>query len=236
MRNHLSKALRLFPFLLMALGLAMSAAAAGAAPVVLGLTNRQSLSEAQVGRLLIGELRCAACHAEQPLATRTDAGQVASAHAIAGKLASSLRERAAPDLADVGGRVAPEFIEQFIASPATMHPGTTMPDLLNSQSPAERGKIAAAITKFLVAQSAHRFTATALAKPEAVESAAAGRALFHTIGCVACHSPRDEQRPGDDARRGGPPRPCAREIQLAIAARIFCSSRSARGHRAGCRT
>jgi len=52
--------------------------------VVLGLSNKHPLSEPEVGNLLLGELRCAACHgwkaAEAPL------------------------ERAAPNLSDVGSR------------------------------------------------------------------------------------------------------------------------------------
>lgn len=141
---------------------------ASAAPVLLGLSHKHPLSEPQVGQLLIGELHCAACHSR--------------------KEAPPLLERAAPDLSDVGSRVAPEFLRRFIASPSASHSGTTMPDLLAAETAGQRDKIAEAITHFLVAQSPHKFHREPIGKQEAV----AGKALFHTVGCIACHSPRDE--------------------------------------------
>ena len=107
------------------------------APVVLGLTNKHPLSEQQSGELLLSELRCAACHA--------------------GRDASRQLERAAPDLSDVGTRVSPEYLKQFIASPSAAHVGSTMPDLLSAESPEQRRRIAEAITFFLVSQSPHPF-------------------------------------------------------------------------------
>ena len=138
-----------------------------AAPVVPGLSNKHPLTEPQVGQLLMGELRCFACH------SRKDAPQPL--------------ERSAPDLARVGVRLAPTFLRQFIASPSAMHAGTTMPDLLAGESAEQRDKIAEAITHFLVAQSPRKFER----QPVGVQEAAAGKALFHTVGCVACHSPRE---------------------------------------------
>jgi mono/diheme cytochrome c family protein len=154
--------------LLTALVVTSIASTASAAPVVVGLSGQHPLSEPQVGELLIGELHCLACH------SRTGVAQPL--------------ERAAPDLSDVGARVAPEFLRRFIASPSAAHAGTTMPDLLAAGPENERNKTAEAITHFLVAQSPHKF------QPEAVgdKEAAAGKNLFHTVGCVACHSPRDE--------------------------------------------
>lgn len=134
---------------------------------VIGPSKRHPLSEAEVGHLLIGELKCIACH------TRKDA-------------LPSL-ERAAPDLSDVGSRVSPEFLRRFIASPATAHTGTTMPDLLASEPADQRAKIAEALTHFLVTQSPHKFDGQPIDDKELV----AGKALFHSVGCVACHSPRD---------------------------------------------
>ena len=89
---------------------------ASAAPVIPGLANKHPLTEPQVGQLLIGELRCTACH------TSTTAPL----------------ERAAPDLADVGARVAPEYLRKFLASPSAAHAGTTMPDLLGSEPADQR--------------------------------------------------------------------------------------------------
>ena len=142
---------------------------ASAAPVIPGLANKHPLTEPQVGQLLIGELRCTACH------TSTTAPL----------------ERAAPDLADVGARVAPEYLRKFLASPSAAHAGTTMPDLLGSEPADQRDKIAEALTHFLVAQAKVKFARQPVGAPDAV----AGRELFHSVGCVTCHAPR-----GDDGK------------------------------------
>ena len=141
---------------------------ATAAPVVPGLANKHPLTEAQVGQLLIGELRCLACHSP--------------------KNAPQRLERTAPDLSDVGARVAPEFLRRFIAAPAAAHSGSTMPDMLAAKSADQRDKIAEAITHFLIAQSPRKWQR----EPIGEQEAATGKALFHTVGCIACHSPRDE--------------------------------------------
>jgi mono/diheme cytochrome c family protein len=139
-----------------------------AAPVVGGLASQHPLTQPQVGDVLLGELKCLACHSR--------------------KGAPAPLERAAPDLFDVGARVAPDFLRRFIAAPSAAHAGTTMPDLLMNQTAEERSKIAEAITHFLVAQSPRKFQSVVI--PD--QDAASGKVLFQTIGCVACHSPRDE--------------------------------------------
>jgi mono/diheme cytochrome c family protein len=139
-----------------------------AAPVVPGLANKHPLTEPQVGQLLMGELLCSACHRQ--------------------KDAVQSPERVAPDLADVGARVAPDFLRRFIASPSAAHAGTTMPDLLAGEPADRRDQIAEAITHFLVVRSPHKFERQPIGAPEA----AAGKTLFHTVGCIACHAPRDD--------------------------------------------
>ncbi|HZZ79040.1 MAG TPA: c-type cytochrome [Gemmataceae bacterium] len=119
---------------------------------------------------MLGEMRCAACHGLKDM-----------------KDIQPL-ERTAPNLADVGSRVAPEFLRKFVASPAAAHGGTAMPDLLAAESAEERAKIAESITHFLVAQSPRKFQRDKIKEEDAV----AGKAIFHTIGCVACHSSRDD--------------------------------------------
>src|SRR5690606_33412687 len=73
------------------------------------------------------------------------------------------------------------------ASPVSVHPTTTMPDVLGSRPQAEREKIAEALTHFLVAQSPKRFSADC---PENIDREQ-GKTLYHSIGCVACHGPRE---------------------------------------------
>ena len=136
------------------------------APVLPALHGKHPLTQEQAGRLLMNELRCAACHA--------DAGV-------------GLPQRLAPDLVDVGSRVSPAFLQDFIASPSAARAGTTMPDVLAAETPARRKEIAEAITHFLVSGSSDRFNAD----PGDAKAADAGKELFHAVGCVACHSPRD---------------------------------------------
>lgn len=134
---------------------------------VIGPKKKHPLSEAEVGQLFVGELKCAACHtnkADQPSP-----------------------ERAAPDLSDVGSRVSPEFLQRFMTSPATAHAGTTMPDLLANEPEDQREKTAEALTHFLVSLSAKKFER----QPVHEKDASDGKTLFHTVGCVACHSPRE---------------------------------------------
>jgi mono/diheme cytochrome c family protein len=84
--------------------------------------------------------------------------------------------------------MAPDFLRRFIASPSASHLGTTMPELFATETEEQRNKIAEALTHFLVAQSPRKFQREAIGEKEASQ----GKALFHTIGCIACHSPRDD--------------------------------------------
>lgn len=139
------------------------------------------LSQKHAGDLLVAELRCAACH------TGVEEGAVLP--------------KSAPDLASVGSRVAPDYMRRFLASPSSTHPGTTMPDVLGSRSKEERAHIADALTHFLVSQSKGSFTT----KRDGPVDLASGKALFHSVGCVACHGPKESladapaaNRPGDE--------------------------------------
>lgn len=131
------------------------------------LSGNHPLTQSQAGDLLISELRCAACHS--------------------GIQQTSLPEKTAPDLREAGSRIAPDYLRRFLASPVSVHPTTTMPDVLGSRPQAEREKIAEALTHFLVAQSPKRFSADC---PENIDREQ-GKTLYHSIGCVACHGPRE---------------------------------------------
>ncbi|MFO0939996.1 MAG: c-type cytochrome [Pirellulales bacterium] len=131
------------------------------------LPGHHPLSQVQAGRLLMAELRCATCHADVPREVRF--------------------EKTAPDLTEVGSRVSPEFLRRFLASPSTAHPGTTMPDMLWSKSESEKQEIVESLKHFLNAQL--RPTNPELTK-EPIDYKR-GNELFHTIGCVACHGPKE---------------------------------------------
>lgn len=143
--------------------LAYSAAIAGDP----ALPGHHPLSQVQAGRLLMAELKCAACH---------------------GGLAQDIRfEKTAPNLNEVGARVSPDFLRSFLVSPSTAHPGTTMPDILDSKTDAEKQAIAESLTHFLLAQSR---PASSEVISEPIDRKL-GNELFHSIGCVACHGPKE---------------------------------------------
>jgi mono/diheme cytochrome c family protein len=155
--------------LLATLALLQSPPIVSAGPTVPGLSNKHPLSEAEVGHLLLGELRCVACHSGKAIARATTT-------------------RVSPNLADVGSRVAPDYLRRFIASPSAAHAGTTMPNLLAAEPADQREAIAEALTHYLISQSPRPFAR----RPVGEQNPAEGQALFHSVGCVACHSPRDD--------------------------------------------
>ncbi|CAN5465797.1 hypothetical protein BH23VER1_BH23VER1_09060 [soil metagenome] len=119
------------------------------------------------GLVLIEELNCVACHQ--------------SAAPLAG------RSKTAPRLSGVGSRVNSTYLEAFIRDPHAIKPGTTMPDVLGHLPGEERGAVARSLTHFLLSLGDNDFS---LQAPDAVATTH-GERLFHSRGCVACHSPRD---------------------------------------------
>jgi putative heme-binding domain-containing protein len=128
----------------------------------------KSVREELQGIALIKEFNCTACHNDQSVKT-------------------FVSEKRAPDLSWSGARINPRYIQRFIANPLHVKPGTTMPDVMAGLSKDERQTAAEQITHFLVSASNQRFQAGAIN----AEVAARGREVFHTVGCVACHSPRN---------------------------------------------
>jgi mono/diheme cytochrome c family protein len=104
----------------------------------------------------------------------------------------------APDLSEVGARVELDYLERFLADPAGTQPGTKMPSLLPLEG---RAQIARELAHFLVGAAGSGLRHDAARD----EDVAAGEALFHTVGCVACHAPRAPAFAGGavpDARPG----------------------------------
>ena len=131
------------------------------------LPGHHPLTQIQAGSVLMAELRCSACHS--------------------GIEAIAVADKTAPELAQVGTRISPEYLRRFLASPLTAHPGTTMPDLLASRSESERQTIAEALTHFLVSRS----IADTPSEPTESIDRKLGKELYHSIGCVACHGPKE---------------------------------------------
>ncbi len=141
-------------------------------PVIAGLgiatPERPGLDARVRGLVLLGELGCVACHSQGP-------GEAA------------VEVPRGPDLATVGSRVQADYLVHFLEAPLEAEPGTRMPDLLRGLEKAARGAAAEALAHYL------RSMAPPIASVEPADPAATarGRELFHTIGCVACHAPRD---------------------------------------------
>jgi cytochrome c553 len=147
----------------------LGAVTALSSEVVLSGHTASQLDPGLKGQVLLEEMNCAACHPGD------------------GSLAAGSKK--SPRLADVGSRVRPEYLQEFIADPLRTKPGTTMPDVLAGRGEEERREIALSITHFLLSRKPNDFS------PEPPDPVAAGlgRRLFQARGCAACHSPRDEQ-------------------------------------------
>ena len=94
-RNQVSIVQQMLCSFFGALILALMAEAASAGQVVPGLSGKHPLTQAQVGELLIAELRCAACHG--------------------GIEPKSLVAKSAPDLSEAGARISPDYLKRFLA-------------------------------------------------------------------------------------------------------------------------
>jgi cytochrome c len=159
-------------------------AALRAGPLVTGYERFHAAEPtAAGGRLLFNELGCVNCHGGD----------------------TGLPARRGPDLKTATMRAKAEWLQAFIADPARVHAGTTMPQLLAGR-PAAAGE-AGDIVHYL-----GTLTPKSTAKPKLMRhiNAERGRDLFHTRGCVACHAPREDYQPPDG-------RPAASEFRYPAA-------------------
>ena len=121
----------------------------------------RTLPELVEGRLLLSELGCAACHQAK----------------------SSFKQ--GPLLDQVGTRVQEQYLRDYLAGPHEQKPGTTMPDLLASYEDEEKKRIANALADFLLEGQEEKL----VLEPIDAEAVTRGEALYHSVGCVACHDP-----------------------------------------------
>lgn len=148
------------------------AAFAGAAepPVVPGYERLAAANtdSALQGELLLGELNCVACHAAET---------------------QRVSAKGAPDLRDVGARMTPTAIRDYLADPHAFKPGSTMPDLFAASEAGAKSGAVDFLTHYLVSLGGP-------IKPARMEGnailAERGKALFHSVGCVACHEPQEK--------------------------------------------
>ena len=150
----------------------LGAAALGAEPLVTGFERFHATTpSAEGGRLLYNELGCVNCH-----------GGVTGLPAMRG-----------PALATVTQRVRSEWLRRFVADPASVHPGTVMPQVLAKAD----DKTLVAIEHYL-ASLKPKTASKGPAKILHVNGARGGE-LFNTLGCVACHAPGKDFAPPEGA-------------------------------------
>ncbi len=139
--------------------------------VTLGVPIAMGVDE---GEVLLGELNCVSCHA-------ADA-----------RVAARVGMRGAPRLGEEGLRLEPQWIRAWLDNPSALKPGTAMPHLMHGMAGGERAKAADELTHYLASIQPEGPALYLTADRARVES---GRALYHSLGCVACHAPTD--RPPD---------------------------------------
>ena len=133
------------------------------------------------GRMVFAQNNCTKCHAPE-----------------AGFGATPMPEllEIAPILAGIGDRVTEEWLMKWIADPKSMKPGTKMPQLVDPSTP-EGLQQAADLAAFIVSTSSKKEVKPSVSDPKLV---LAGGAVFHELGCVACHYPAGESI-SDDTKR-----------------------------------
>lgn len=134
------------------------------APVVPGLIGKHPLTLGQQGKVLVGELRCAACH----------------------EGISKEGMKTAPDLSAVGTRISGGYLKKYLADPHGTYAGTTMPDVLGGLSAEEKTAVSESISHYLMS-----LTGEEEREEVKVGDPKLGREVFHEVGCVACHGPGD---------------------------------------------
>ncbi len=129
------------------------------------------------GEILLDQLSCTACHAA-PLQAQ-----------------DRFVTREGPRLGAQGLRLTPQWLRVFLTAPDQVHPGTHMPDMLHAMTPDEKGRTIEDLTQYLLSREAPADSPFDC-PPALIER---GRALYHTVGCVACHAPTElPQRTTDD--------------------------------------
>lgn len=123
-----------------------------------------------LGKTLLSELNCVACHSASSQTKR------------------SLNSKQAPFLGDRGVPLTPQFLREYLMQPHSVGQGRTMPDVLHKLSFDERKSVVEGLIHFLIS-----IQPKIEEMPIAVDAfkLEKGRQLFHSIGCVACHSPQE---------------------------------------------
>ncbi|MEZ0276221.1 MAG: c-type cytochrome, partial [Roseimicrobium sp.] len=141
--------------------------------------------KAEAGELLFSELSCAACH---------QGGALSSA--------PSFSYKSGPDLSAAGDRLRADYLRAYLADPAKVKPGTTMPHLFAGMDEKKKAEVVEDLAHHLMGQRSKKKSNTMPVEG----SSKAGEALFRSVGCVACHGTQpmgalgEKYAPGELAR------------------------------------
>ncbi|MEL6107713.1 MAG: hypothetical protein AAFU85_16935 [Planctomycetota bacterium] len=135
-------------------------------------SQQRELTSELIGRVLLRKHNCGACH--EPKESDVE----------------WLRP-AAPDLRWSASHLSADFLATFIADPHSIKPGSEMPQMMPDLDKAERVAAASAITRYLRSLQSNAGQADPIDTSPA--SVVRGEELFHSVGCVACHAPRDSK-------------------------------------------
>lgn len=122
----------------------------------------------RAGRDLMQQQNCTACHTDQNL--------------------PPVVAKSSVDLSSIGSKVSQQWLAEWLVSPHTVKPGTTMPAFVDG-STAEGKKDAADMAAYLASLKAGAAQEVA-PQPDMVKQ---GGHLVHQLGCVACHTLPDQK-------------------------------------------
>lgn len=179
---------------------AFSASLPGQAPSYLKTGPGLAAGGLSEGEMLLGELNCVGCHSASEQAR------------------AALFVKQPPLLGDAGDRITPNYLRDFLDNPQAQKPGTGMPVPLHGLGKAERKESIEDLVHFLSSLKSGN-------KPVGVEADGylleTGKQLFHRVGCVACHEPREEAgkpkkstNPADEILRQARARAAGKEGEL----------------------
>lgn len=134
------------------------------------------------GRELFATQHCAKCHQSES--------------ALGADPMQEMQE-IAPLLVNPGDRLTEPWLRAWLSEPHTLRPGTTMPQLFDAKNP-ESAQQVADLAAFLTSMKSGSGTTSAAADEATI---LAGGAHFHKLGCAACHTGPEQEKPDLDNKR-----------------------------------
>ena len=128
--------------------------------------DKLKLSPESAGKILLGEMNCTSCHESN----------------------KNIVNKQAPNLNNLAARVRQDYIIDYLKNPQKVKPGTSMPDVLHKLPEDEKDQNAKLLALYLT--KGWNLLPRPTVEPKVIKE---GKDLFHSIGCVTCHSPRDKE-------------------------------------------